>query len=431
MRPHIFLGLLMLISLPCLCQGPSDPTIFGYITHVALPTSFDVNGKHILIDGQTSINMEQPQLVHGNPTYSSVPIASTRLYLGEPVDVFGEYKGKNSIAASRVFLHIRASHQVSGTAIIDAVPDAPPGSSALTNRFVRADGYSILIPSTTEVTFQQPLSSPTDIKVNVWIKYSGTQRPDGVVVANKASFSKNATSRSLDKARERFEYDPGTVDPDSHQGVVDKALRGLDPRKFPPHKDAAMQSRIDAVGAKLVPRYQLEFPYAEETRIDFRFYLLDAPKWRDAVSLPNGIVLVLYQLVERMQNDSQLATLLADKVACLLEKQPMAVPASNGDLAKGAVVDTAIAVVPFASLAATAAAIPVGISANNQFHRNQEQRERVSIALMHDAGYDITQAPLAWWLLASKKPKDIATTPMPERVAYLYEFLGETWPAEL
>jgi hypothetical protein len=418
------------LSLPCLCQSSSDPTIFGYVTNVALPTSFDVNGKHILIDGKTSINMEQPQLVHGNPTYSSLPVASTRLYLGEPVDVFGEYKGRNSIAATRVFLHARAPRPVSGTAIIDAIPAASPGSSASTDRFVRADGYSILIPSTTELAFQQPLSSPSDIQVNVWIKYSGTQRPDGVVVANKASFSKNVTSRGLDKARERFEYDPGAVDPDSHQGLVDKAFRGLDPRKFPPHKDAAMQSRVDATGAKLVPRYQSEFPYTEETRIDFRFYLLDAPKWRDAVPLPNGIILVPYQLVERMQNDSQLATLLADKVACLLEKQPVALPASNGDLAKGAAVDTAVAVVPFASLAATAAAIPVSISANNQFHRNQEQRERVSVGLLHDAGYDITQAPLAWWLLAPRKPKDIADTPIPERVAYLYEFLGETWPAQ-
>jgi predicted Zn-dependent protease len=191
-----------------------------------------------------------------------------------------------------------------------------------------------------------------------------------------------------------------------------------------------MQARIDAIGAKLVPKYQFEFPYTEETRIDFRFYLVDAPKWRDAMPLPNGIVLVPYQLVGWMQNDSQLAAILADKVACLLEKQPMFLPATDADLAMDAA-ELGARVVPFVGPAEDIAGLTFGVNSLRQTHLRRQQRDRVSLALMHDAGYDVMQAPIAWWLLSSKKQKDVAEIPQPARAKYFYEVLGETWASEL
>jgi hypothetical protein len=55
------------------------------------------------------------------------------------------------------------------------------------------------------------------------------------------------------------------------------------------------------------------------------------------------------------------------------------------------------------------------------------QSGRVSLCLLHDAGYDITQAPLAWWLLGPRTPKSIDKIPMPPRAATLYMALGTTW----
>jgi hypothetical protein len=46
---------------------------------------------------------------------------------------------------------------------------------------------------------------------------------------------------------------------------------------------------------------------------------------------------------------------------------------------------------------------------------------------MHDAGYDIYEAPRAWWLLFDFKSKGIDKTPLPFISEYLYKFLGETW----
>jgi hypothetical protein len=51
----------------------------------------------------------------------------------------------------------------------------------------------------------------------------------------------------------------------------------------------------------------------------------------------------------------------------------------------------------------------------------------VALGLMHDAGFDIYQAPVAWWLLSRKKAAPFQDMPMPRRAAYLYQILGQNW----
>jgi hypothetical protein len=65
--------------------------------------------------------------------------------------------------------------------------------------------------------------------------------------------------------------------------------------------------------------------------------------------------------------------------------------------------------------------------ASNMMEHIGEQDERVGLWLMHDAGYDVKEAPRAWWLLADRKSKGLGKTPLPERAEYLYEILGESW----
>jgi hypothetical protein len=53
----------------------------------------------------------------------------------------------------------------------------------------------------------------------------------------------------------------------------------------------------------------------------------------------------------------------------------------------------------------------------------------VRLCLMHDAGYDVNQTPIAWWTLASKPSKTLAKTSLPERSINLYKTLGVVWRA--
>jgi hypothetical protein len=74
--------------------------------------------------------------------------------------------------------------------------------------------------------------------------------------------------------------------------------------------------------------------------------------------------------------------------------------------------------------------------ASKAIDRTLQQSGRVGLCFLHDAGYDIAQAPLAWWLLAPRKPASIDRIMMPPRAATLYIALGTTWhpaaePAQL
>jgi len=427
MISRLIAAVILLSAAPGLCQEETAPAISGYVTRVASPTDFDVNGKHILLSPK--IKLQRIEKVGSDKDLLTTNTYDLKPYLGEPLDIYGEMNAKtHTLAANRIVVPPRQSRTVTGFGIIDAVLPLPASAAPSTDLLIRADGYPILISAKTKTSFDKPLSSASDIGVNVWIAFRGVQRPEGVIVADAAGFRKNTISRSEDRLREKLEYDPAAVDPNAHQDPILKAAVGVNPKDIPPYKDDAMQARVSTIGAKLVPKYQFDFPYTEETRIDFRFQVIDSTEWRDAVSLPNGIILVPHQVVERMQNDSQLAAVLADNIACALEKQQVAaLPLRRTALGTEAAQIAALAVPGLGLIAAPTELALMGVAIKDERLR-EEQSGRVSLTLLHDAGYDIRQAPLAWWLLAPRKPKDIADIPLPRRAGYLYQFLGETWP---
>jgi hypothetical protein len=386
------------------CQGPLD-ALDGYVTRAASPSDFDVNGFHVLLTGTTSIE----QTTGNGPT--SITADNMKLYIGLPVRVDGKLQGKaHAITATTIMLHQPEAGTVSSAGVIDGVLPASSAASSADDHLVRVDGYLLLIPAATATTFNAPVDGKSAFQVNVWVSFEGASRPDGVIVAAKASFSKNVISTGEDKLRSKREYDPTAVAPDAKQGALRKAFVGLDPKRIPPYNNSAMQARVSAIGATLVPKYQRDLPDTDESKINFRFQVIDQKKWPDAVALPSGIILVPHQVVERMQNDSQLATVLADNIATVLEKQDLrAQPA----------------------LHAMRVEQLTGFGAGNSEElkelllHEEEESGRVSLFLLHDAGYDILQAPLVWWALAGSK--DIASTPLPERAGYIYKALGETW----
>jgi hypothetical protein len=153
--------------------------------------------------------------------------------------------------------------------------------------------------------------------------------------------------------------------------------------------------------------------------------LVDEPHWHYTLDWPNGIILIPYQVVERLKNDSQLAAVLADDIASVLEKQFYRyLPARHSMFAAQIAGDIGGAFVPGLGLATLATNSVVG---SKMMQHIMGQSSRVSLCLMHDAGYDVTEAPRAWWLLADTKSKGLDRTPLPARSKYLYKFLGETW----
>ncbi|QHS51872.1 hypothetical protein [Edaphobacter sp. 12200R-103] len=182
---------------------------------------------------------------------------------------------------------------------------------------------------------------------------------------------------------------------------------------------------MDRIGSSLIPEYQRKLASDDPSKIAFRFQLIDNPKFHDALTLPNGIILVPRQIVERLPEDAQLAAVLADNIACALEKQTYRLAPSYAAMSTSQVASNVGGFfVPGLGLATGVANYASAKSIRTDL---LDQSGRVSLGLLHDAGYDLQQAPIAWWLLAAKPSKSLAETKIPPRAENLYRTIGLIW----
>lgn len=397
-----------------LAAAQSSTAMEGYVTAVVTPAEFRVDGTTVRCTGSTRLS----SVSDGDSSAGRCPT----LWIGQRVVVSGQKDKSGIVTAAAVSPEAAAERKVEGFAVIDRIVQPADASGII----VSADGYRILIPSSVHPMFKEPLSTPTPIGTNLWLKYSGTQRTDGIVVAKAVVLSANILKERERKADEKREFDPAAVTEKDRQSKLSKSFKGVDPKRFPAVHDEAMQQRVESIAEKLIPEFQRNLPANDASKINFRFQVVEAPKFHDALTLPNGIILVPRHIVTQLKDDSQLATVLADNIACALEKQELRlIPARRGEAAGSAALLAAGAVVPglgFASLLETT-------STEATVRRiSEEQSGRVSLVLLQQAGFNIDEAPKTWWLLSAKN-KPLDRVAMPFRAKYLYGILGTTWPA--
>lgn len=421
---YLFCGLLAAAAACIKSQEP--PALTGYVTRVSSASDFDANGFRVLCGAETLTLREVSPKV--DDTTNGCP--KTSPYVGEVVNLYGSIKKKrHAIDATQIVFLLPIRAGVPGSAVIEALKEPASSGPQPDDFLVRADGYWIRINSKTELNFIPPSHSLADVKPGNWLQYKGAPGPDGVIAAAAVKIGSNIVSQGEKKLRAKNEFDPTAVPADARQNYVKEAfVGGFDPKKFPPYKNPEMQARVNAIGEKLIPGSQRNLSDSDPTKIHFRFQLIDTRMFRDALTLPNGIILIPHQVVERMQNDSQLATVLADNIACALERQQYRSQAALRWAAAATLGEWAS--LPFGApgILAGDALTFGGMETESEIAvRNLEQSGRVSLELLHDAGYDIDQAPVAWWLLAPKKPKPVSKIELPDRAAYLYYMLGEIW----
>ena len=386
--------------------------ISGYVTRALSPSDFDVNGIRIQCGKQTRtvIRGENDSEISGCP--KAAP------YVGERATVAGAVQMQDGrLSAKRIEFAQQHPGAVAGSALIESLPDSKSSAPKAGSLLLRADGYRILITEKTLVTWTAPLHSLADVKAGDWIDYEAKQQADGTLVTDRAWLAPVVVKKSEEKFREKNSFDPSNVPASAKQNVLHEAFFGVDYKKIPPASDAAVQARIEEIGNKLIPTFEQNLPDTNPAKIDFRFQLTADPKEQEVASLSSGIILIPREAVERMQNDSQVAALLADGIAGALERGPY----RTHEAVKKTAITSYVLLNP-----AEAAGLVAGARASAS-RKQHEQNGRVALGLLRDAGYDIDQAPVAWWLLASKEPKPISEIPLPHRAAYLYKILGECW----
>jgi len=425
MKPPQFLLLCGLLA-GCAIVSPAqdDSSLAGYVTRAASGSDFDINGHRVVCDGKTRTKLES-----GNGAKRSARGCPTETpFIGEALIAYSAmFNGGNSIRAHLIESRRPGHPEIAGSAVIDAAPAQNVMEAQPSAFCVRADGYLVCSGPNTRIEWDLPFHSPADLRAGSWIKYKGKMDPTGQVLASSLEIGVNLIANREQSLRAGNEYDPAAVPADARQNYLKVAFRGgYDPKKFPPFEDAAMQARVEQIGSSLIPPYQRSLPDSDPAKIRFRFQVVDNKHFCgfmpcDTLTLPSGIVLVPHQVVERMQNDSQLAAVLADSIARALEKQQFR---AEGEHFAATATTLAGLFVPYAGSGMIAGG---SIAERKILTRAMEQSGRVSLTLLRDAGYELNQAPMAWWLLAADPPKTLSETEMPDRAGYLYRILGEAW----
>lgn len=400
-------------------QEAAEQSVEGYVTAVHPPDGFEIGGRQVVTSAATVYKWTGRRDVRpATPTAADVQVDSY-------VEVSGTRNGKTINAQ---LIQIDTGKHVKGFGLIVKVIQSGP------EPVFEADGYRIRIPAGAATKFSGDLKSLADVGTNDLLKYEAVRDKSGELVASGAQFAPGVRGRKTDAQRRQESVTPDAIPAQAR--VIDAAGRFEDGHQklrmsdaAGPcgwHRlaaDAALQERVWRVGMSVVPAYQRQLRPDAAARIRFRFYAVEEPQIRSALPCNGGLILLPEQVAVRLKTDDELAAVLADGVAAFLQVQ-----AFNLSAEKYALLGADVAVVaaaasnPFALLAVDGVAAPI---ADHTIARVfEEQRGRMALAMVADAGYDPWAAPEAWRLLAPKKlPANAAALKYPERSEYQLDLL--------
>ena len=425
------LAALAVLAVPLLAQ-PAYYPIDGYISGVHPPMGFEVDGRRFVLTPETTFGlMDSDSPSNGGHLREA-------LRIGVFVQIDGREIGPSSpmapIMATTVLIRDNSRTKLSGIGVITRVLSPAPTA------VFEADGYLIRITPSTQLAFEGNLSSLADVSTNTWLHFSGKWGKDGVVEAAKAQFIpgkptafkavKNLEIATV-KTRVAGSSDPAMTSKATGAPVLPADGAALDQDEqvkiglghwhtLP--ADQPLQQRVHRIGMALVPDYQRTMADDDPSKIHFRFFAVDNKNLRAAVCLLDGAILVSKQAIERLKNDDQLAAVVADGVACNLQRQSARrVESVRKELGIDIAIDVAGAFVPGMGFAGM---FNSGI-ASKGVAMMQDERLRIALALMRDAGFDPWQAPEAWRLLDPKKPPTgLAFLAYPDTSCYQFEILN-------
>lgn len=394
-------------------QWTESLTVHGEVTAVEPPNAFDVAGYHIMLSEKT----EFFSYYHSKKSASEL---RDLIAAGTIVQVFGSREhSSQTITATRVTVRDEVDRRISGLGVIDRV--ITPGSQPV----YRADGYFLRLNPATEIRFSGGLTAPSDVVPGVWVRFEGTRSETGEVVLTQAEFFKPKLSRPKpdpDVSLEQVTAIPrdSLIDFDGglHTGRNKHRMEdaGGECGWYPVPQEPAMQARLRAIGRRLIPQYQRDFASNDAAKIPFRFYVVDEPHLRSDLGCSEGLVLVPAAVMDRLHNDDQLAAVLADGIAANLQRQRARLVLGLGWL-KAAEVASYVAISP-------AGIVGTKLIEHNVLRKLEDERGRIALGLMSDAGFDPWQAPEAWRLLApGQLPKNPAKLKYPARSEYQLEIL--------
>jgi hypothetical protein len=432
--PCLKLLAFFLLALPALhLTAQTSFPIEGYVARVIPPSTIEVQGRQVLLTPRTTFG------AMGTETTSSDSPLRKELRVGAYVQVSGlNSDWPRPFVADTVMVHDLHAMKVAGLGVILRVIHPAPDA------LFEADGYIVHIVPSTKVSFAEGVSSLAAVAENSWIHFSGGRNKDGVVEADRAQFLpakptkfKAAKDLEIVSVKTRPAGAVGNAPAVVAKGTLvtpedgsalehDQQVKiGLGRWRTLP-ADQPLQQRIHRIGMALVPEYQRKMPETDPSKIHFRFFAVEDNRLRTDISMLDGVVLIPRQIVERFSSDDEVAALLADGIACNLQRQTARIVAGNRIvLSTEITADIAGAFVPGLGMLAFAGEG----AAEKQADELAAERLRMALALMQDAGFDPWQAPEAWRLTDPRKlPADPSKLKYPDESCYQLSILSVQYP---
>lgn len=383
---------ILLISIcPCLA-AKKEVVVRGFVGHISSSSQFKVDEHTIITDNKTRFDF-----MRGEGRVSRL-FAISSIHPGLEVEVTGELDKSGALVASTVFA-VPSTMKVRGTALIERTPSVTK-NGATWEGVIFADGRRVKLDADTKIDFvpndsesksptgKSKLTSLDQVGPNVWITYQGLLSSGIHVDAERVAFLRNETEVEEKKLRDQDE--PTITEPDYATGTTGKIIvRSLPPLSLVPSK--AWQQKVNEVGLSLVPEFQKALPASDLTRINFRFFVVDGLKGTTSAS-SNGVALVASEVLPLLQNESQLAGILASSVVSAIQEQEYH-GKTRRDVNK-ALSWTALGgsvasfFVPEMSLVSSALSVGNGKAWSNYTHTLERQEARLALEYVYNAGYD-------------------------------------------
>jgi hypothetical protein len=418
----LFVSLLLVLASPSTAKHLN---VHGFVTAVNSPTNFEIDDYKITHDLSLTPKVKRAK---SDPTVTTFKPEDIRV--GTELEITGDYnETTHELKARSIEVFLFDTVRINRIALLGNALALEKSNSGAWQGTIWAD-EPVVVSEATVVTLRKnaeerqaartakqdslgpstPLTSLADINLDTFVHYEGTSQPDGSVLATKVEFEHAEVAKG--EVDLWNEWNPEVKEPDYSASKPGQLKIAYKKYKLLADKDA--QEYISDLGKALIPQHQKDLPAGSPLKIPFRFYLVDK-KAPDLNSFANGTVILNSGLFDVLDNEAQLAFLLEQEIAEIVEKMDWRDleyhKRSIAALQVGEVAALAVPGLPFALM-------PVGKSVLNgdEYARSlQNQLERVGLEWTLAFGYDIREAPKAWKALSLKgTPSENVLWTMPE-----------------
>ena len=404
--------------------------IHGYITNIISPTVFEIDDVKVSRSETLTFNLENQD--------ATLQFKPENIRVGTEIEVQGMLDDQtNELKAEKVSIDLDQFRKLKNTTVLSRTPEGIAKTEKGWNGVFWADGRRIAINETTQVLFElnkseqkavetaakspkpktetetadedeftgsEPLKDITDVKPGMFATFEGMEQPDGTILASRIIFTKNELEKgegNLWKSMKITEKTPNFAQNDPGELKVSSVGKF----KLLPNKE--VQEYVQRVGQSLIPAYQKNLPDDNPQKINFRFYVI-RDKEANAFALANGIVVVNSGMITTLENEAQLAAVMAHEISHATQEHTWR--QMNKDKNKRtALMVGSLAASIFAPGLDTVLDLVNSAMVNGYSRRLEDQADRIGLEYMVAANYDPREAPRVWKIM-TKKNGDMPNT---------------------